>query len=54
MIFKIECDFISILFTVGLNVPKPILAFYSQIHTSNEKKKNAKKEIANPKISTIQ
>ncbi|KAL9332665.1 hypothetical protein ACSQ67_002275 [Phaseolus vulgaris] len=39
--------------TAGLDVSEPISAFCSRIHTLNEKKRNAKKAIANSKIPTI-
>ncbi|KHN31327.1 uncharacterized protein LOC114395894 [Glycine soja] len=39
--------------TVGLNVSEPISSFCSRIHALNEKKRNAKKAIANPKTSTV-
>ncbi|KAH1152826.1 hypothetical protein AAZX31_18G021400 [Glycine max] len=38
---------------VGLNVSEPISSFCSRIHALNEKKRNAKKAIANPKTSTV-
>ncbi|XP_047151520.1 uncharacterized protein LOC124823372 [Vigna umbellata] len=38
---------------VGLDVSEPISAFCTRIHTLNEKKRNAKKAIANSKISKI-
>ncbi|KAG4920177.1 hypothetical protein JHK82_049138 [Glycine max] len=48
-----ELDLISVSGTVGLNVSEPISSFCSRIHALNEKKRNAKKAIANPKTSTV-
>ncbi|TKY47609.1 hypothetical protein E2542_SST29669 [Spatholobus suberectus] len=39
--------------TVGVDVSEPISVFCSRIHTLNEKKRNTKKAMANPKISDI-